>query len=126
MRTTRSMWNVVMLIVGVSSLAGCSVFARTTDDVTVTATESAATLYADGRMIGTGAATVAVKSNDKHTFTAILGARKATAETGTRVSATGMIDGIFGFVLLVPWIGLATPGGHTVDRTSVLLVLPPE
>lgn len=107
-------------------LSGCSVFARTTDRVTVTANESEAILFADGARIGTGTAVVDVKSNENHVFTALLGSRKASDETSTHVSTTGMIDGIFGFVLLVPWIGLATPGAHEVDRTSILLVLPPE
>lgn len=106
-------------------LGGCSIFARTTDDVLVTASDPAAALYADGSFIGTGSATATVRSNEDHVFTAILGDRTAKEGTRTHVSTTGMIDAIFGFVLLVPFIGLATPGAHSVDRTSVLLVLPP-
>lgn len=108
-------------------VSACSLLAPwDMETVTVTASEPDAELYADGTYIGKGTGFADVETNRRHDFTALLGDRKATARTEPALSTTGALDAIGGFVFLLPWIGLVTPGAWHVNRTSILLVLPPD
>jgi hypothetical protein len=115
-----------LLSVCIVLFPGCSAFVTSTQPVSVTATDAHAELFADGQSIGTGSATTRLKRNESHTFMAkTTDGRAGTAQVGHSFSTTGMLDLIGGIFLLVPLIGLLTPGAWDLDSTTIMIAVPP-
>jgi len=103
---------------------GCSTFKSSNQAVVISATDPAADIYVDGQLVGRGTATADLKRNRSHAILARVGDRAGTAQIGTQISATGILDIVGGFFWLVPFIGIATPGFHDLDTTAVSIAIP--
>jgi len=104
--------------------SGCSLFAPSTQPLTIHTNENGAQIYVDGAMVGVGSAVVDVARTSHH-VRAVLGDRESHSSVGTRVSALGVLDIIGGILFLVPFIGIAGDGFMELDRTTVQLTIPP-
>ena len=105
---------------------GCSVFAPASQSVVLQSNDPAATLYADGRPVGTGSATVRLRKNRSHTFRAESpDGRSATAHVGSTISTVGVVDVVGGVLFLVPFAGALAPGFWVLDNDRFYLDLPP-
>jgi hypothetical protein len=104
---------------GLVCLPGCSLFGPKTQTVKVTATDSLAQLYVDGRPVGTGAATLELDRTKSHAVTAKSYGRAGAVAINKKISATGVLDIVGGCLFLVPFIGAAGPGFWDLDPTDV-------
>lgn len=104
---------------------GCSLFRSSTQPITVSATDPMAELFADGQPIGVGTATVNLKRNESHVFTAKMAdGRAGTAQVGRSLSDTAMLDIVGGILFLLPFVGLLAPGAWDLDLTTVVIAVP--
>ena len=113
------------LVLSVALFSSCSLFAPSTQAVTMTATDPAAEIFVDGNSVGRGSASVQLRRNQSHTVMARVGDRVGTASIGTTVSATGVLDIIGGIFFLFPFLGLAGPGFWSLDPNAVTIAVPP-
>lgn len=115
------------LLVGLMlSLPGCSLFVSSTKPVTIQSNVPDATLYVDGKEVGTGTAVVPLKRNRNHVFRAEApDGRVATANVRRNVSTTGVLDIVGGVVFLVPFLGVLAPGFWDLSQDFLYLDLPP-
>ena len=109
------------------ALPGCSLFVPPTQQVTLEANDPQALIYADGRQVGVGSATVKVKRNDSHTFRAAAAdGRAATARVGRSISTTGILDIVGTPFFLFPILGIFGAGFYHLDEDYFYLDLPPS
>ena len=107
-----------------ASLGSCSLFAPSTQGVTVTSSDPQAEIFIDGNLVGRGAVSVSLRRNQSHTVMAKIGDRVGTSSIGTSISTTGVLDIVGGVFFLIPLIGVAGPGFWNLDPQNVTVVLP--
>ena len=100
-------------------------FASSTQPLTVIPSESQAQVYIDGQLVGQGTVTQNVKRNRSHSVMAKVDGRTGVAHVGSKISTTGVLDLVGGFLLLVPFIGIAGPGFKELDQDLVSVAIPP-
>ena len=103
---------------------GCSVFVPSHQDLTIVPSEDTAEVYVNGNRVGTGTQTVSVKRGEDYAVMAKSGERVATAKVGRTISGTGVADIVGGLFLLVPFIGVFSPGFWALNPDKVSLALP--
>lgn len=105
---------------------GCSFFRSSTQPVTIMATDPNAEIYAAGRPVGRGTATVELPRDQD---TTILGRtddnRAGTATVKSHMGSAGIFDIIGGAFILFPFFGLLAPGSRDLDASSVVIEIPP-
>ena len=106
------------------SQSGCSFFASSMVPLTVICSEKDADLFIDGQPIGKGTVSTLVSRDSNHIIMAKKGDRVGTVAIGTRLSGLGILDIIGGFLWLIPFLGLASPGSRSPDRDKVTVVIP--
>ncbi len=118
----------VLLIISIALIqAGCSTFVPHTQKVSIVASEPDAKIYINGDLIGTGRAETKVPRNrDASVMVKCDGYYTATRMLSTTMSGIGVVDIIFGWVWLVPWLGLLSPGSKEIDTPNITVVLDKE
>jgi hypothetical protein len=116
--------TVLLLIVGLLAAQGCSLFAGSTQTVTIQATDSAAEITVDGMPVGKGAASVQLKRNRSHSIIARVGDRTGVSQISYSISTTGVLDIVGGFLFLIPFLGIIGPGFYTLDQDMVVVAVP--
>ena len=118
----------VMLSISIAiTQLGCSTFVPHTQKVSVIASEPDAKIYINGDLIGTGRAETKVPRNrDASVMVKCNGYYTATRMLSTTMSGVGVIDIIFGWIWLVPWLGLLSPGSKEIDTPNITVVLDKE
>src|SRR5690606_34130580 len=107
-------------------LPGCSLFVSDTKDVTIRSNAPDATLFVNGREVGTGTAVVPLKRNKNHVIRAEApDGRVATARIGRGISTTGVLDIVGGILFLFPFLGALSPGFWDLSQDYLYLDLPP-
>ena len=107
--------------------AGCSFFAGSTQRFTAMASEPDAQIFINGQLIGVGSVETRVKKNQSVSVMAKKeGFYPATREIDTTMSSIGILDMVGGCIFLIPFIGLAAPGAHELDQSSVTLTMQKE
>ena len=114
------------LLAAAPALPGCSLFVPPKQSVTLQSNDPRATLYADGKMVGTGSATLKLRRNDSHIFRAETpDGRTATARVSRTISDTGVLDVVGGVIFLVPFLGVLAPGFWNLSQDFLYLDVPP-
>ena len=121
----RRLTVVVLVLVYVPLATGCSMFANSRQSVVISASDPRAQIVVDGGAVGTGTTTVELERNKSHAVMAKVDDRVGTAQIGTKISSTGMLDIVGGCLWLVPFIGVTAPGFHDLDTTNVNIAVPP-
>lgn len=112
------------LIAGLLLLSSCSILNWSRTPITVSASEPDAKIYIDGEYMGVGRVQTRVSRHKDHSVLVRKdGFYPAQKNISYRLGTIGTIDCLFGFVWLVPFIGLAFPGAYVADETNVALLL---
>jgi hypothetical protein len=126
-RFKRSVWfRPVAALLAAIQVSSCSLFVSSMQPVAITASDPTAQIFVDGSPVGTGTVTQDLKRDRGHAFMAKTSDNRAgTATIGTKISTTGVLDIVGGFFLLVPFIGLVSPGFWSLDTDQVAIAIPP-
>jgi hypothetical protein len=120
------LFTTALLIPALACMPGCSIFVSANQDLTIVPSEEAAEVYVNGKQVGTGTTTVKVKRGEDYAVMAKLGDRVASGRVGRKISGTGVADIVGGFLLLVPFLGVFSPGFWALNPDKVSLALPPS
>ncbi|MCX5695041.1 MAG: hypothetical protein NTW18_00035 [Candidatus Omnitrophica bacterium] len=119
--------SVLLSISIVITQSGCSMFVPHTQKVSVIASEPDAKIYINGDLIGTGRAeTKVLRNKDASVMVKCDGYYPATRMLSTTMSGIGVVDIVFGWIWLVPWLGLLFPGSREIDTPNITVVLDKE
>lgn len=104
----------------VAALPSCSFlatpFTGARQSVTITASDPEAEIWVDGEKKGRGPITVRLSRKSTHRIDAALpDGRNGNAWLHSSTSTFGVIDTIFGSVLILPLFGLLFPGAWTLE-----------
>lgn len=118
----------IMLVVSILVLqSGCSMLVPGRQKFSVIASETDAKIYVNGEYMGQGNIDTRVKRNkDVSVLVKKEGYMPVTRNIGTDFSITGILDIVFGYLFLVPLIGLFFPGCRQLDQTNVAVTLEKE
>ncbi|MBU6182166.1 MAG: PEGA domain-containing protein [Verrucomicrobia bacterium] len=106
------------------ALTSCSAFQPARQDVTVNTTTPGATIKANGVTVGTSPVTFSAKRNQDLNLVATKpGYQASVMQISRQTSGTFALDLIGGWFLLLPWIGLLTPGAYELSSTQVEMPL---
>lgn len=121
------MIKMISLILSVCIITGCSCFATTKERVTVMTNVPEAEIFANGQRIsGHGQVNFTTKRDENVQIMAKAdGYYPAYYSVGTKLSTTGLLDALGIFVFILPFIGLLTPGAHSLDENNIALELVP-
>ncbi len=101
------------------SLSSCSLFSSSTQTVTIESSNPQASIRVNGRAIGTGTATTALKKNKTQVITADYEQQHGTAIIESSLSTTGKLDIVGTFFFLFPVLGFLNEGAWTLDQDYV-------
>lgn len=118
----------IMLVISIAVLqSGCSMVVPGKQRFSVTVSEPDAKIYVNGDYMGQGNIQTRVKrNNDVAVLVKKEGYIPIARNIGTDFSITGILDIVFGYVLLVPLIGLFFPGCRQLDQADVVVTLEKE
>lgn len=109
------------------SFSACSLFAPSTQNLTVSTTERDADIYVNGMPAGKGVAITSVRRDKDVAVMAKKPGYQTTIRTvSTKISRTGIVDIIGGCIWLVPFFGALAPGFFELDDASVNLYMTEE
>ena len=112
------------LLFAVALTTGCSAFQPSTQNVTVSTTTPGATIKANGVTKGQSPVTFSAKRDQDLNLIAMKsGYQDSVMQIPRQTSGTFMLDAVGGFIWLVPWIGLLTPGAYQLSQTQVEMPL---
>ena len=105
---------------------GCSLFVPSMQAVSISANDPAAEIHVDGQLRGKGTVAMQLKRNKSHTVLAKVDDRAASANIGTKISGTGVLDIVGGIFFLIPFLGVLGPGFWELDQDNIVLAIPPK
>ena len=106
--------------------SGCSFMRSSTQPVTIMSTDPNAEIYAGGRPVGRGTATVELPRDQDTTILARTDDNRAgTATIKSHLGSAGIADIVGGAIILFPFFGLLAPGSRDLDASSVVIEVPP-
>ena len=127
MKIINTFVSVLLIMSIVITQAGCSTFVPHRQKVSVIASEPDAKIYINGELIGVGRAETKVPRNrDASVMVKCDGFYTATRQLSTTMSGVGIVDIIGGWIWLVPWLGLLSPGSREIDSPNMTVVLDKE
>lgn len=115
----------VSILLVATFTAGCSTFKSHTQVFNVTADPPDAEIYINGAMAGTGSASRSVKRDENvQVMVRRDGCDTVQRSIGKHMNETAILDAVGGVLILLPLIGLATPGAYDLDETNISVMLP--
>jgi len=104
-----------------------TLFGSCRQDYTVLADDSRAEIYFDGKMVGTGRATVNLYAPNSDGFlsTVKLGNRAEYHKSVCGLSSWGIADVAAGSILVVPLLGLMFPGAYEQHPNNAIVRIAP-
>ena len=114
------------LVIPFLSLTSCSLVAPSRQSINIIPSAQQAKVYVDGNLIGDGPQTVSMSKSTEHSVMAKCGYSAGTALVSRSMSMTGILDLIGGFLFLIPFIGLVSPGAWKLDPTTVSIAIPDD
>jgi hypothetical protein len=113
-----------MLVVCLISFSGCSLIAPSTTKLSVTSQPPDADIFINGQFAGKGAGSITVPRNQPADILVKKEGFMPTAKTvNTKISTTGVLDIIGGFIFLLPFLGFLGAGSQDLDNHSVNVIL---
>ena len=118
--------NKIMVLLLSVSLAGCSCFSGTKEMVTVTTNVPNSEIFANGEKVGEGKADFFAKRNKNvQLMVRAEGYSPEYRYIYNSFSTAGILDIIGTFIFILPFVGLLTPGAHTLNENNIALELMP-
>ena len=103
------------------TLIGCSTVVPPTQLVTIAASEPDANIFVNGRQVENPAKIRAKRKNSLSIEAQKPGFHVATRTVRPTISTTGVADIIGFFIILLPGIGMLTPGAWRLEETDIHL-----
>jgi hypothetical protein len=127
MQVVKKLVLIMCVISFVTLQSGCSMFVPSKQRFSVTASEPDAKIYVNGDYMGQGNIQTRVRRNDDvSVLVKKEGYIPVSKSIGTDFSITGILDVVFGYLLLVPLMGLFFPGARKLEQTNVAVILEKE
>lgn len=114
----------LVLLPATMLLFSCSLAAPSTQPINIMPSHPGAEVYVDGSLRGSGAQTVELSKKNTHSVMAKCGGSAGVAAIDRNLSTTGILDLIGGFLILIPFIGLVSPGAWELSPTSISVPVP--
>jgi len=107
-------------------LLGCSAFRPWTQSISVITTAPKADVWINAQLIGKSPVFTRVR-RDKNVSIVVRkeGFRSTAMVVNTLPSKTGEFDRVFGPLFLLPLIGLAFPGSHSIEQQNIVVPMEP-
>lgn len=102
----------------------CSLASPSTQSITIVPSHPNAEVVVDGQSRGTGTMALELKKNRGHSVLARCGNSSGVATLERNMSSSGVLDMIGGLFLLVPFIGLTSPGAWELSPSTVSVPVP--
>ena len=102
----------------------CSLASPSSQTITIVPSHPKAEVTVDGQNRGKGTMSVEMKKNKDHSVLARCGNSSGVASVYRNFSTTGLLDLIGGLLLLVPFIGLVSPGAWELSPSTVSVPVP--
>jgi hypothetical protein len=118
------MKKIVVLLAAIS-VAGCSALRPGTEIVNIGCTEPGVTLLLNGTSHPCPTQTAAPRNRDVSIHANKPGYFPYIRTIGYHLNGTGALDAVGTLLVLVPAIGLLTPGAWSLDETTVNITLVP-
>ena len=113
-----------VLVCFVGAQSACSLGSSSTQSVSIIPSHPRAEVFVDGNYTGVGPQSVELAKDETHSVMAKCGDSAGVATIDRNLSETGMLDLVGGFFLLIPLIGLVSPGAWELSPTSVSVPVP--
>ncbi len=127
MQVVKKLVLIMCVISFVTLQSGCSMFVPSKQRFSVTASEPDAKIYVNGDYVGQGNIQTRVRrNNDVSVLVKKDGYIPVSKSIGTDFSVTGILDVVFGWLIIVPLIGLFFPGARQLEQSNVAVVLEKE
>ena len=112
---------VVALVIPVLLLGqGCSLFVSRQQAVTINSSHPDGRIFVDGQEVGTGKVATMLDRTESHSvLVKAPDGRVGTASLNNKISGTGVLDIVGGFIFFVPFVGVMGPGFWELDPTHV-------
>ena len=104
-----------ILIICMPFMCSCSLFATSTQPITIIPSHENGEVYVDGNLKGKGVQTVFLHKRRSHSIMAKCGGSAGTGSVTRHLSTTGILDIIGGVLFLAPFLGR---GRATIDPES--------
>jgi len=119
-RNLRPPLSIILIPVLLFNLIGCSCFRSGTQNFNVTVTPSDAQIYVNNAYKGTGNVKTRVPSDKPVTVRVTKeGYTPLSRMVEKKLSVTGVLDTIGGWLIIVPFIGLAFPGAYELENSNL-------
>ncbi len=115
-------FRILLILPIISSQIGCSVFRSGRQNFIVMASDPQAKIYVNNEYKGVGNVDVLVPRN-KPVMVRVEkeGCQSISRIIETKLSTTGVLDTIGGWLILLPFIGLAFPGAYELEKSSLTM-----
>ena len=113
-----------ILILCMPFMCSCSLFATSTQPITIIPSHENAEVYVDGNLKGKGVQTVFLHKRRSHSIMAKCGGSAGTGSVTRHLSTTGILDIIGGVLFLAPLLGLIAPGAWELSPTTISVPIP--
>lgn len=111
--------KVLVALIVVTSLLGCSLFRSSTQKINVRCSEQNAKLFINGNQEQNPATTDVKRNRDYSVQCHKDGYQVASKVVGHHMNETGILDIIGGVLILFPALGLLSAGAWSLDETDV-------
>jgi hypothetical protein len=117
---------VVLLVASfIVFVPGCSFLVPAKQELTIVPSDEQAEVFVNGEKVGQGRTVVKVKRGKDYAVLARVGDRAGTATVTRKISGAAIADIIGGCIILVPFLGIFSPGFWQLDPSAVTVVVPP-
>ncbi len=105
-------------------MSSCSTFRPSTQVLTITTSQPDAEIYVNGSLAGKGRVQVVVERNRSVQILAKKDGFVPVSRTvGREINTTGILDTFGGMLILLPLIGLLSPGAYSLQADRVDFVM---
>lgn len=105
---------------------GCSLVAPSVQELTIDTSDQGADIFVNERHVGTGSATVMVLRDAPQRIQVRRHGFSNEVVVKTKLSTTGWLDLVGGFLFLLPFVGLFASGSRTLEVERIWIEAPPE
>lgn len=105
------------------ALANCSFLGSHTQSMQITVNDPDAVICVNGEPIGKGSVQADVPIQNSTVISAEHGSKYTNVVLSRTLSPVGAIDMMAGYILIIPFIGLASPGAYKFNQDIIELYL---
>ena len=112
-----------LLFLLIITISGCSLFAPRTQTVTIDGVPADATVILNGKRIQCPASLEVPRNKDLNLSVYKDGYKTFEQSYGHKIGPIGMLDLLGGYIIILPLIGLISPGAFELQQDTIYYVL---